>query len=255
MIETTLIEQLRSVSLGESRDGGPLYIKLARALEKLISTQWLAPGQALPPERELAEGLSVARVTVRNAYKLLLESGDLEVRRGSGTFVTNRPVHIEQPLSDLSSFSQDMKLRGMEPGAAVLGCDTRPPSSEEALLFGVARQDMMMALDRLRLADGIPVAVERAVVPHRLIGGEQIGEGSLYNALARHGHRPVRAVQKLTAMIFEPIEAELLGVQPGTACLLIERVSRSADNRVVEHTRSHYRGDIYDFVAELTAGE
>lgn len=255
MIETTLIEQLRSVSLVGSRGSGPLYIRLAREIEKLIAAQWLAPGQALPPERELAEGLSLARVTVRNAYKLLLESGGIEVRRGSGTFVANRPVHIEQPLWDLSSFSQDMKLRGMVPGATVLGSNFRTPSSEEALLFGVGRQDMMLALDRLRLADGMLVAVERAVVPRQLIGGEPIGEGSLYDALARHGHRPVRAMQKLTAMIFEPLEAELLGVQPGAACLLIERVSRSADNKVVEHTRSHYRGDIYDFVAELTIGE
>ncbi|WP_412050184.1 GntR family transcriptional regulator [Hoeflea sp. Naph1] len=255
MIEAALIEQLRNVSLVGSRGSGPLYISLAREIEKLITTQWLVPGQALPPERELAEGLSVARVTVRNAYKLLLESGGLEVRRGSGTFVASRPVHIEQPLWNLSSFSQDMKLRGMEPGACVLGSCARMPSSEEALLFGVGRRDMMLTLDRLRLADGLAVAVERAVFPHRLTGGEQIGEGSLYDVLSRHGHRPVRALQKLTAMIFEPLEADLLGVQPGAPCLLIERVSRSADNRVVEHTRSHYRGDIYDFVAELTTGE
>jgi len=255
MIETTLIEQLRSVPLAGNRGSGPLYIRLAREIEKLIGTQWLAPGQALPPERELAEGLSIARITVRNAYKLLLESGGLEVRQGSGTFVAKRPAHIEQPLWDLSSFSQDMKLRGMEPGATVLGSDVRLPSSEEALLFGVDRHDMMLTLDRLRLADGMPVAVERAVVPQRLIGGEQIGEGSLYAALARHGHRPVRALQKLTAMIFQPLEADLLGVRQGDPCLLIERVSRRADHRVVERTRSHYRGDIYDFVAELTIGE
>lgn len=255
MKETTLIDQLRGVSLVGSRGSGPLYIRLAREIEKLIATQWLAPGQALPPERELAEGLSVGRVTVRNAYKLLLESGGLEIRRGSGTFVANRPVHIEQPLWDLSSFSQDMKQRGMVPGAKVLDATARMPTPEEAMLFGSGRQDMMLALDRLRLAEGMPVAVERAVVPQQLIGGEPIGEGSLYDALGRHGHRPVRALQKLTAMIFEPLEAGLLGVAPGSACLLIERVSRSAENRVVEHTRSHYRGDIYDFVAELTIGE
>ncbi len=255
MTGTTLTEQLRPILGGEGRDDGPLYIQLARAIENLISTHWLTPGQALPPERDLSEGLSIARVTVRNAYKLLTESGGLEVRRGSGTFVANRPVHIEQPLWDLSSFSQDMKQRGMVPGATVLGAHVRMPSPEEAMLFGAGRQDKVMALDRLRLADGMPVAVERAVVPQPLIGGELVGEGSLYDALARHGHRPVRALQKLTAMIFEPLEAELLGVPSGSACLLIERVSRSADNRVVEHTRSHYRGDIYDFVAELTIGE
>lgn len=255
MIETTLIEQLKGVPCAGSQGGGPLYIRLARKIEMLISTRRLTPGQALPPERELAEGLSIARITVRNAYKLLLESGELEVRRGSGTYVASRPVHIEQPLWDLSSFSQDMKQRGMVPGATVLGAIARMPTPEEAMLFGVGRQDMMVALDRLRLADGMPVAVERAVVPQQLIGGELVGEGSLYNALARHGHRPVRALQKLTAMIFEPLEAGLLGVAPGSACLLIERVSRSGDNRVVEHTRSHYRGDVYDFVAELTIGE
>jgi GntR family transcriptional regulator len=255
MTETTLIEELRSVSLVGSRGSGPLYIRLAREIEKLIARQLLAPGQALPSERELAEGLSIGRVTVRNAYKLLHKSGALEIRRGSGTFVANRPVHIEQPLWDLSSFSQDMKQRGMVPGAIVLSADARMASPEEAMFFGTGRQDLMLALDRLRLADGMPVAVERAVVPQQLLNGEPVGEGSLYDALARHGHRPVRALQKLTALVFEPLEAELLGVAPGSACLLIERVSRSADNRVVEHTRSHYRGDIYDFIAELTIGE
>jgi GntR family transcriptional regulator len=255
MTETTLIEELRSVSLVGSRGSGPLYIRLAREIEKFIARQLLAPGQALPSERELAEGLSIGRVTVRNAYKLLHKSGALEIRRGSGTFVANRPVHIEQPLWDLSSFSQDMKQRGMVPGAIVLSADARMASPEEAMFFGTGRQDLMLALDRLRLADGMPVAVERAVVPQQLLNGEPVGEGSLYDALARHGHRPVRALQKLTALVFEPLEAELLGVAPGSACLLIERVSRSADNRVVEHTRSHYRGDIYDFIAELTIGE
>ncbi|MCY0149241.1 GntR family transcriptional regulator [Hoeflea sp. G2-23] len=250
-----LIEQLRSGPFTDAKQGGPIYIRLARALEGLIESRWLAPGQPLPPERELAQGLSIARITARNAYKMLLEAGHLDVRQGSGTFVAERPVRIEQPLWDLSSFSQDMRLRGMEPGTRVLGSDVRLPSPEEVLLFGVARKEMMLRLDRLRLADGMPVAVERAVMPQRLVGSEQIGAGSLYDALARHGHRPVRALQKLTATVFEPVEAELLGVEPGAPCLLIERVSRSIDQQVVEHTRSHYRGDIYDFVAELTTGE
>jgi GntR family transcriptional regulator len=129
------------------------------------------------------------------------------------------------------------------------------PSPEESFLLGLGGDEPVLRLDRLRLADGLPLAIERAVVPIKFLGRDAGGEGSLYDALTASGHRPVRALQRLTAVTLDPSSAAILNVKSGAPALLIERVSRLEDQRVVEYTRSHYRGDAYDFVAELRIGD
>ena len=255
MVDETLLAQLRGHGFPSETGGGPLYLQLADALRDLIANRQLASGKALPPERELAEGLTVGRITVRNAYRELMRTGEVEVRRGSGTFVSSAIPHIEQPLWRLTSFSEDMRGRGLEPSTRVVRRAETPPTPEEVLLFGVSAREKMLRLDRLRIVDGMPVALERAVVPLHLVGEELDGRGSLYEALARRGHKPIRATQRFTSVGFEAADADMLGVEPNAPCLLIDRVSRAADGRVVEFTRSHYRGDAYDFVAELTVGD
>lgn len=249
-----MLEWLRGHGFPGAEGHGPLYLQLAGALRSLIASRQLVTGKALPPERELAESLAVSRITVRNAYRELIRTGELEVRRGSGTYVSRTVPHIEQPLSRLTSFSEDMRGRGLVPASRVIKRVESFPTPDEIFLFGVSSRETMLRLDRLRIADDMPVALERAVVPLVLVGDGVDGNGSLYEALARGGHKPVRATQKLTAVGFEPADAELLGVEPKTPCLLIDRVSRAADGRVIEFTRSHYRGDAYDFVAEMTIG-
>ncbi|KAA0698795.1 GntR family transcriptional regulator [Neorhizobium sp. P12A] len=255
MDRTSLIAELNSRGLRDETMTGPLYKRLAMALTGLIQEGLLKPGASLPGERDMAEALQLGRVTVRTAYRDLMSSGALESRHGSGTFVSQKVERFEQPLWRLSSFSADMRSRGRSPAAKILSRVIGKPAPEEIFLLGIGIDEPVLRLDRLRLADGLPLAIERAVIPVKFLGEDAAGEGSLYDTLSEKGFRPVRAQQRLTAVTLDPSSAAILDVQPGAPALLIERVSRLEDQRVVEYTRSHYRGDAYDFVAELRIGE
>ena len=255
MTRTTSIQQLQQAWALQRTGAGPLYKRLAQGLQSLIDENALPPGTALPAEREMAEQLELGRVTVRAAYKELMASGSLETRPGSGTFVANRIKRIEQPLWRLSSFSEDMRSRGRVPTARLVGHRISSPSPNEVFILGVERLEPVIRIDRLRLSDGVPMAIEKAVIPQKFLGQGYRAEGSLYATLNRRGFRPHRATQRLTAVVLGEGDADLLDVEPGAPSLKIERVSRLSDQRVVEYTQSLYRGDAYDFVAELNSGD
>jgi GntR family transcriptional regulator, N-acetylglucosamine utilization regulator len=234
-------------------DGGsaPLYLRLQRLLGEAIERGALGAGDALPPERELARSLGISRVTVRKALAELVDSGRLQARRGSGTFVAGSPRRFEQPLSRLISFTDDVRARGLVPSTRTLDAAVALPSPEETMVLGLGIGQRVARLERLRLADGKPMAIERAVLPNAILPDPAVVTSSLYALLESRGLRPVRGLQRLAAANLTAAEAALLQVAAGAAVLRIDRVSYLGDGRVVEFTRSLYRGDTYDFVAEL----
>ncbi|MCG6883872.1 MAG: GntR family transcriptional regulator, partial [Silicimonas sp.] len=125
------------------------------------------------------------------------------------------------------------------------------PTEEEARALGLGDTDEVSRIYRLREAGGRPMALERASMPLDILPNPLEVQTSLYEVLARHGRRPVRAVQRISAINIGEREADLLGVVEGAAGLSIERISYLESGRVAELTRSLYRGDAYDFVAEL----
>jgi len=233
---------------------GPLYLKLQQALEGAIHSGRLKSGDALPPERDLAEYASISRVTVRKAVDELVRKGILVRRHGSGTFVAKPVEKVEQPLSRLTSFTEDMARRGRSSRAEWLERGLFTPSPDEMMMLGLPAGGLVARLGRLRIADENPLAIERASISAEFLPDpENVGQ-SLYAALEKRGVRPVRAVQRISARTIKDQEAELLDVAPGSAGMTIERISYLASGKVVELTRSLYRGDAYDFVAELTLG-
>ena len=218
---------------------GPLYLRLTRIIGEAIDSGALRPGESLPAERELAALTGLSRVTVRKAVATLVEAGRLVQRRGSGTFVAPRLERVEQALSLLTSFSEDMARRGKSVRSVWLSRAVHAPSPEEVMALGLAAHDRVARLERVRVADGAPLPDPTAV------------EGSLYALLAARGARPVRAVQRISAANLGAADAALLEVPPGAATLRIERVSYLVSGRAVEFVRSLYRGDAYDFAAEL----
>ncbi|WEX10458.1 GntR family transcriptional regulator [Chelativorans sp. AA-79] len=233
---------------------GPAYRRLAEALARRVSEGVIAVGSALPTERSLAEKLGVARVTVRAAYRSLCETGILETRQGSGTFVRAMPTRIEQPLWQLSSFSEEMMKRGYRPTTRVLHMMVVEAATGERAALALADKEEVVRLKRLRLADGMPLAIETAAVPAYILADAKPGSGSLYRLLAERGHRPVRATQRLSAISLDAASAKLLETARGAAALLMERTSYGRSGRAVEYTHSIYRGDAYNFVAELKDG-
>jgi GntR family transcriptional regulator len=228
----------------------PLYQQLQRALRGAIENRVISPDDALPPERDLAEMLKVSRITVRKAIDELVEDGLLIRKQGSGTFVSNR---VEKNFAKLTSFSEDMRARGREPRSVWLNRATGTVTPEESLTLRSSPGTPVLRFHRIRYADDAPMALEYATVLASCLGSLDDVATSLYEALERTGNRPVRALQRLRAVLLTAEQAKLLKAQPGEAGLLVARVGYLKDGRAVEFSQSWYRGEIYDFVAELSA--
>jgi len=234
----------------DEQDPAPLYRQLQRVLRDAISNRVLAPDDALPAEREFADELGVSRITVRKALDGLVGEGLLIRRQGAGTFVAAR---VEKNFSKLSSFTEDMISRGRAPHSAWLSRAEGQVTPEESLTLGLSPGAPVYRFHRIRYADGAPMALEYSTLAAFCMPSPDFVETSLYEALEKTGHRPVRALQRLRAVLFTDEQAQLLGVAPRDAGLLIERRGFLKDGRTVEVTQSYYRGDAYDFVAELNA--
>ena len=228
----------------------PAYQHLRRTLQHAIENGELRPGQALPPERELGKSLDLSRVTVRKAIAGLVADGVLLQRQGSGTFVAER---IVRSFSQLTSFSDDLRARGLDPKSVMLDRGSGAATPDEAMALNLSPGTQVARFYRLRTAAGQPLALERSSVPLALLSDPALVRDSLYAAFAERDVLPVRALQRLRAIALDAEQARLLQQPEGSPGLLIERRSFLADGRVVESTRSLYRGDAYDFVAELHA--
>ncbi|HEV7715075.1 MAG TPA: GntR family transcriptional regulator [Steroidobacteraceae bacterium] len=234
----------------DSKSSLPLYQQLQRTLRDAIERRLLGPDDALPAERDLATDFDVSRITVRKAIDGLVSEGLLVRRQGSGTFVCAR---VEKNFSKLTSFSEDMRARGRTPRSVWLRRSAGTVTPEESLTLRSSPGTPVYRFQRIRFADDAPMALEYATVLLSCLPSLEAVESSLYEALERTGNRPVRALQRLRAVLLTAEQAELLGAKEKDAGLLVERLGFHKDGRAVEFSQSFYRGEIYDFVAELSA--
>jgi len=243
--------------IGLLRDGetGPRYMRLQRLIREAIDKHRIAVGSALPTERELVEEYGVSRVTVRKAVDGLVDEGLLERRQGAGTFVAaprqlEQGQRVEKSFSIMSSFSEDMAVRGRKVSNVWIDRSEGAVTPDEAMLLGLSLGSRILRFDRIRCADGETMAIEHAVVPGWALPSPDAVGDSLYAALDAEGHRPVRALQRLRSVGFSHEHAEMLGISAGAPCLAIERRAFLPDGRLVEATYCYYRGDSYDLVIE-----
>ena len=229
-------------------DNSPLYLQVARKLVKDVREGRYRVDQALPSERLLSEQLDISRVTARKAIDQLVDQGLVVRRRGSGNYVAPR---IEQPLATLSSFSEQLEQRGYRPTSTWLRRDIVLATLEEQLALGLVHHSRVARLERLRLADGVPMAYEVTVIPATMLPRPKEVTGSLYAHLDGSGYLPVRATQHIRAMNAPALLAERLSVPEGRAVLFITRIGYLASGAAVELTHSYCRSDYYDFVAEM----
>jgi GntR family transcriptional regulator len=227
----------------------PLYQQLERALRDAIDRRVFGPDDALPAERDLAAELAVSRITVRKAIDRLVNEGLLVRRQGSGTFVAAR---VEKNFSKLTSFSEDMRARGRTPRSVWLQRSEGTVTPEESLTLRSSPGTPVFRFHRIRIANEAPMSLEYATVLASCLPGLEAVESSLYEALERVGNRPVRALQRLRAVLLTGEQAKLLQAKEKDAGLLVERLGFLKDGRAAEFTQSYYRGDTYDFVAELS---
>jgi GntR family transcriptional regulator len=226
----------------------PLYVQLRNGLARLIRQGQFGADAALPSERLLAERLGISRVTARKAIDALVTDGLIVRRHGSGNYVA--PV-LEQPLTRLASFTEELKLRGFVPSSRWIRRAVAVVMPDEMVALGLAAGVRVARLERVRLADGTPMAYESSALPLGVVPDPQAIQDSLYTYLAERGALPVRALQHIRAANATGRHAELLDVPIGQALLFITRVGYLDDGRAVEITHTWCRSDRYDFVAEL----
>lgn len=229
----------------------PLYYQLRNALLQQIESGSLVPGDTLPTERELIDRYGVSRITVRQALNSLTADGLLYRQRGLGTFV--RKSRIEQELSSLTGFSEEMLSRSLVPSTRLISAEAVTADSALAVKLAIAPGQKAFRMVRLRLADGEPMALDVSCVPAdigELLLKEDLEE-ALYTLLARMGIELDWGDQAIKAAPADDLMAHHLGVKKGTPVLLMERVVSATDGRVIEYTKTAYRSDRYTYRVRL----
>jgi GntR family transcriptional regulator len=226
----------------------PLYLQLANKLSEGIHSGFWQPDEALPSERMLSDMLNISRVTARKAIDILCDRGMLTRKRGSGTYITPK---LEQPLSRLTNFSEELRQRGFTPGSQWLSRETGVAAPDEILALGLSPNTPVARLKRLRTADNVVMAIESTTIPAQYLPNPKTVTDSLYGYLEAHNLVPVRALQHIRAVNATAEQARLANIKQGAAMLYITRVGYLENGAAVELTHSYCRSDYYDFVAEL----
>lgn len=235
----------------------PQYRRIAEALTLAIRSGALEVGGRVPSERELSAEFGVSRMTARGALKTLVEQGLVASVEARGYFVAQS--RIDQRLQTLTSFTEDMRRSGRRPSSVVLSARALPAAGEMAARLGVAEGATINHLLRLRLADGVPVALEAAHVAESLapglIGAADFAAESLYATLKRrYGILPVEAEQSFQASAATESDAAILHVEAGAPVLRLTRLSLSGEGRPIEFVQSVYRGDRFTMRVRLAPG-
>jgi GntR family transcriptional regulator len=227
----------------------PKHAQLSDVLADL-ATRELGPDAAIPSERELMAAYDVSRATVRKAIESLIADGLLHRIHGKGTFVAT--PRLESRLH-LASFSQDMRRRGLTPSTRLLRIELDEPAADVAEALGLGADRAAWRLDRVRLADGEPIALENGWYPRALLPDLDRHDlsGSLYELFAGvYGHTIDSAEQTLWGETADASTARHLDAPVNTPLLVFRRVSCAAD-RPLEYVVSRYRGDRYQIHMSL----
>ncbi|HYX76369.1 MAG TPA: GntR family transcriptional regulator [Gaiellaceae bacterium] len=214
----------------------------------------LGIGDPIPSERQLSADLGVSRLTVRAALDELAREGYLVRRRGSGTFVSE--PKIAQELT-MTSFTEDMRRRGMEPGSRTLGLEVVPAGARLGRFLHVSPSESIVVAKRLRLADHESMAIETLHVREALVPGlraDDLEGQSFYDLLrSRYGILIAGGMQTIEPTVTNEEESGALGIPLHSPAFLFERVTHSERGEIVEFVHSIYRGDRYRLVTDLTA--
>jgi GntR family transcriptional regulator len=230
--------------------GQPKSQRLREALIERI--RFLPAGAALPTERELCAEFEVSRATVRNVLQQLEAEQRIYRQQGKGTFVGS--VKIEQRLG-LTSHTEEMRASGIRPGSKLIDVSRVPASAEVGAALRLGEGTEVLQIERLRLADGEPIAIEVLSLNAERFDGisSALGEDvSFYQLLSSdYGVELASAEETIESTVAGPREAKLLGCGTGSALLLLSRLTFDTKGRPIEYVRSHYRGDRFRFRQRL----
>lgn len=236
-----------SVSLGvDPSSGVSLYMQVASRLgERIEVGEWHA-GEQLPTEDQLIDAYGVSRVTVRQALRMLVDRGLVVRERGRGTFL--RDASLTAGARGVRSFTTEIAQLGMTAGSKVLELQIQPVTAQAATALGLAGDDPVVKISRLRTGDGQPIGVQTGQYPAARFAGLEsvsLAGGSLYDLLQRrYGVVPAEARETFRVKGATKPMAEVLGVARGACCFHVERITYDSHGPF-EYVESFMRGDRY----------
>lgn len=232
----------------------PLYAQIHEKLRRRIETDELKAGAAVPSERELAEMFKVSRMTARQAINALKSEGFVYQERGVGTFVSKRKLDVH--TRNLIGFTEEMLARGLAPSTKILLSRREKAAAETAKELGLSDDDEVFHFQRLRLADGLPLAFEDGYLPAKRfprLDEKDLESESLYKILENdYGIQMHHAEEILEATCATKEIAKALTIKAKSALLIVHRVVFTESNLAVESVRTFYRADRYRATFFLT---
>jgi len=231
----------------------PFYQQLYEILRGKIQRREWRPGDMIPAESELIDSYQVSRNTVRQVLDMLVNEGLIYRQRGRGSFVSH-PT-LEQSMTRIVSFTEDMRQRGFKPGTKVLTAALISAEDDIAGKLLIPPGEQLACLRRLRMADGEPMSLEESYLVHRYcpdVLQHNYAKQPLREVLEKdYGIRIASAKQIIQAMLAPAKLADLLKIKTHAPLLFIERISLSQGKIPVEFLRIYYRADRYSLFNEL----
>ena len=231
----------------------PRYYQLKEIMRERVQSDEWKPGDLIPSERELSEKYGISRMTARQAITELVNEGLFYREQGKGTFVSQRK--ITQQLIRLTGFTEDIKARGQKPGTKVLSAQMFAADETTAEKLRIDPGTLIFRLQRLRLADDEPLAIELSQITfkgcERLLE-EDLEQNSLYRLLeTKYGIPLMEADQELEAGLAGNEEVQLLKISLGRPVLFTRRITYTERNQPIEYAKAVYCGNKYIFHTHL----
>ena len=233
----------------------PKYYQLANILRQKIEDGAWQQHESIPSERLLEEQYNLSRPTIRQAIELLVRQGYLYRVHGKGTFVS--PPKLQKGILELTSFSEDMRSRGLKPGQVFLDFGMIDPPTKVMRQLELAENQQVLRIKRIRTGNGEPIGIQDsylALEPGQEITRKEVEKrGSIYNILQeKFGIYPAEADETLEVTLASGEEAAQLEIPEGSPLLLNERTLWSQNRKAVEFVKILYRGDLYKYTLRLT---
>lgn len=239
-------QQLLSFRI-DKRNPLPIYLQISNFMADVLERSLIAPGTLLPAERVVCEHIGVSKMTLRQAYGVLIQKGLLEAQRGVGTFVLGS--RIEKKIWGMQSFSEEVRTRGGVPSSRLLGLEVCTASAAAAEFFGLEPDELVYEMKRLRCTDDLPLALEVVQLPQsRFPQLEQFDwqVASLYHVIEGHyGFKLSECRSEIMAVPANQEQAALLNLRVASPLLVINRKSHTVENVPVEFSITYYPGSRY----------
>lgn len=231
----------------------PVYIQLKESIKEKIKNGIYPSGSQIPSERELAKLYGINRMTAKHAINALVEEGYLYRMHGSGTYVKKDPIGnglVEVGEDSLLGLGSTIRYGGKTPVNQVIGLSVKTQDEALSKIFAETNETSFYELERLRYADEDPVSLQFAYLPYHLfMDADRIdfAQISLYDYMDMKGLMPVTFAKRLTMVPLFHKEADYLNIDNGTHVFLVEYFGYTADQQLVEYTKSYFRSDRTQF--------